>query len=526
MEDSRMNILISVFDKTNLLKFASGLIELGHHIFSTGGTYNYLKKNTISATSIQDITQFDEILDGRVKTLHPKIFGGILSNRDIDTHIDTCKNYKIPPIDLVVVNLYPFEETASNLLSSHEDIIEKIDIGGVSLIRAAAKNYAHVGVVTSPEQYDDILNELKAKHHLSKTQRLKLASQAFKISQHYDKAIFDYLSKLETSTLNANSSLTKPHQEAGNHFPDTLTLRLQKKTSLRYGENPHQKASLYLHDMTAFSQFKQLHGKELSYNNILDMNAAIHTAFSFNKPCAVIVKHTVPCGVALAETLLSAYKLALSTDKESAFGSIIGLNKPVDLELAQELAQLFIEVIIAPSFSENAISLLSQKASIRLITVPKTIPYPLSYTHINGLFLVQDTDRFSYEHFVDYTIVTKAVPSEKTIQDLLFANQIAKFMKSNAIIIAKNQQSIGLGSGQTSRVKAVEIALKQAKNCENAVVASDAFFPFKDSVELLAQAGIQAIIQPGGSKRDQESIDACNKNNISMLFTKNRHFLH
>jgi phosphoribosylaminoimidazolecarboxamide formyltransferase/IMP cyclohydrolase len=511
-----MKALLSVSDKTGLVDFAKGLVSLGYELISTGGTLKTLSTAGVPVISIDDVTGFPEMLDGRVKTLHPKIHGGLLAKRDEPAHVQACKDHQIEFIDLVVVNLYPFEATVAKPGVSFEEAIENIDIGGPSMLRSASKNHPFVGVVVNPDQYDALLYEMKANQgQLSlKTKRL-LALEAFRHTARYDSIISDYLSKQfesEPATL-----------------PPVISPVLTKIQDLRYGENPHQSGAFYaLSGEEGLAQLVQHHGKELSFNNLLDLDAAWHIVREFIPPAATVIKHNNPCGTALGDTLEEAYQKAFSADPVSAFGGIVGLNQPVDEATAKHISETFLEAVIAPQFSKEALAILSQKPSIRLITLPQFLPQksPWIYRHIQGGFLIQSPD--SHEHDpVSFQVVTTATPDADLLLELHFAFSLVKHIKSNAIVVTSGLQSLGIGAGQMSRVEAVEIALKKAgEKTKGAVLASDAFFPFKDSVELAAKAGIKAIIQPGGSKKDQESIDACNAHGLCMVFTGIRHFKH
>lgn len=512
-----MKALISVSDKTNIVSFAKGLVALGYDIISTGGTYKVLKENGIEAIPIDEVTQFPEMLDGRVKTLHPNIHGGLLSLRHNKEHMDTVKAHNIDLIDLVVVNLYPFEKTIQKESTTLEEAIENIDIGGPSMIRSGAKNVESVGVIVNPDRYADILDELKANGGtLTQATRNQLMCEAFEHTARYDAIIAGYLAK----------KLLKGNEES---FPDTLAPVLNKVMDLRYGENPHQKAAFYkMSNEKGLPGSEQLNGKELSYNNIIDMEAAWAIAKEFELPAAAIIKHTNPCGAAVGDSIFEAYKKAYESDPISAFGGIIGLNRTVDKATAEEISNIFVEAVIAPDYEEDALKILKEKANLRVL---KMSPYDqqgegLSYRYVQGGFLVQTTDTKLVEKN-ELKVVTNVAPTTKQLNDLLFANQLVKHVKSNAILIAKDGQVLGVGAGQMSRVEAMEIAIKKAGDkVKGAVVASDAFFPFKDSVQQAQRAGIAAIIQPGGSKKDQDSIECCNEHGISMLFSGYRHFKH
>ena len=511
-----MRALISVSDKTGIVPFSKGLVKAGYEIVSTGGTLKVLQENGIKAIPIDDVTGFPEMLDGRVKTLHPKIHGGLLAVRDNNEHMSTCKAHEIELIDLVVVNLYPFEKTVAKPDVTLEEAIENIDIGGPSMLRSAAKNYRSVGVVVNPKKYDTILSEIQEnKGALTDSTLAELACETFSHTAKYDTFITNYLERELSQKSEENATSRAP--------------LLHKLTDLRYGENPHQKAAFYkLSDGKGLGDYVQLHGKELSYNNIIDLEAAALIVNDFDTPGAAIIKHTNPCGAAIGTSLAEAYQKAHDADSVSAFGSIVGLNRQVDQATAEALSKTFVEAVIAPSFDQPALDILTKKPSIRLIEFPyfKELAQRDCYKYVDGGFLVQSPDN---RHVTadEVEVVTTTKPSAKQLNDLIFAFSMVKFVKSNAILVAANGQTMGVGAGQMSRVEAVEIALKKAEGkSEEAVLASDAFFPFKDSVELAAKSGIKAIIQPGGSKRDQESIDACNEHGIAMVFTGIRHFRH
>ncbi|MDQ3072441.1 MAG: bifunctional phosphoribosylaminoimidazolecarboxamide formyltransferase/IMP cyclohydrolase [Bacteroidota bacterium] len=491
--------LISVYHKTGLEKILPAMQELGITIYSTGGTYDYLFQNGIEAIKIEDVTSYPGILGGRVKTLHPKVFGGILGRRHEPADIAEMESYSIPSFDLVIVDLYPFSKTVADN-ASHEDIIEKIDVGGVSLIRAAAKNHKDVVVIPSCEQYSELERLLiKNGGESSKEDRAKLAAQAFVISSSYDQAIAEYFLK------------------QGEH---------DNKKALRYGENPHQNAQ-YLGDLDKV--FGQLHGKDLSYNNIVDIDAALALIQDLDKTAFAIIKHTNPCGVAVAPDIYTAWVNALQGDPVSAFGGVLATNGTIDIPTAQAINDIFFEVILAPSYTEEALTILRSKKNRIILKVNKWHrPLQIERTALNGK-LVQDSDTKT-ETEADLKTVTQAKMNSGHTDDLLFANVIVKHAKSNAIVLAKNMQLIGIGIGQTSRIDALQQAIDKAKSfnfdLNGAVLASDAFFPFPDCVKVAYEAGITSIIQPGGSIRDQESIDACNFHGISMVLTGYRHFKH
>jgi phosphoribosylaminoimidazolecarboxamide formyltransferase / IMP cyclohydrolase len=510
-----MRALISVSDKTNLIPFAKDLVAMGVEIISTGGTAKLLSENHIPVKTIDEITGFPECLDGRVKTLHPKVHGGLLAVRSSEKHMATCRELGIEMIDIVVVNLYPFEATIAKPDVAFEEAIENIDIGGPSMLRSAAKNHASVTVIVSPERYSEVSAELRKDGVVSAKTRGLLALDAFSHTAAYDGMIAQFLK----SRLTENEAM-----------PEEINVSLSLVSNLRYGENPHQKAGFYRtrNNSSAFSDFEQCHGKELSYNNIMDMEAAWQISQEFDIPGVAIIKHTNPCGAAVADTILEAYQKAYEADPVSAFGSIVGLNRCVDLETAEEIGKTFVEVVIAPDFDDDALAHLQKKSAIRLIRFPKfsTRYKGLSYRHVAGGFLVQDSNSLLID-VENLSVVTNAVPSPKEMNELRFAYALVKHVKSNAIVITRDGISRGVGAGQMSRIDSAEIAIKKAGEFStDGVLASDAFLPFGDTVALAAAAGIRAIIQPGGSKRDQESIDRCNEHGIAMVFTGVRHFKH
>jgi phosphoribosylaminoimidazolecarboxamide formyltransferase/IMP cyclohydrolase len=498
--------LISVFNKDGLEPIAKKLDKLGVKIYSTGGTELFLKKIGIPVIKVEDVTGYPSILGGRVKTLHPKIFGGILNRNDNNNDITDLKNYEIPNIDLVIVDLYPFEETVKSN-QSEENIIEKIDIGGISLIRAAAKNFKDVMCVSSKDDYSDFLNILNNdKGEINLKYRKNFAFRAFNVSSHYDTAIFNYF-KEDNESLKASYKNGK---------------------ELRYGENPHQKGMFY-GDFN--SMFEQLHGKELSYNNLLDVDAAVNLILEFynDMPTFAILKHNNACGLASRNSLLSAYKDALAGDPVSAFGGVLISNKSIDVETAEEINKLFCEVVIAPGFEESAIKLLKSKKNRILLVLKNTdLNDQQLRTCLNGV-LTQDKDSLT-DSATDFKTCTEKSPNKSEIKDLEFASKICKHTKSNTIVLAKNLQLISSGTGQTSRVDALKQAIEKSNNFKfdlnNSVMASDAFFPFPDCVEIAHKSGISSVIQPGGSIKDDLSIEYCNKNNISMVLTGTRHFKH
>ncbi len=498
--------LISVFSKEGLEDLANELNRLGVQIYSTGGTQSFLEDMGISVNAVESLTSYPSILGGRVKTLHPKVFGGILSRRELDGDVAQLEEFEIPEIDLVIVDLYPFEDTVRSG-ASHADIIEKIDIGGISLIRAAAKNYKDVLTISSKEDYQPVLSLLKANNgETSMEERKHFAMRAFDVSSHYDSSIYGYFSDNNES----------------------LKVSISNRKTLRYGENPHQKGTFF-GDID--SLFNQLHGKELSYNNLLDVDAAVNlmNEFKDDQPTFAILKHNNACGLATRATLVEAYKDALAGDPVSAFGGILISNCKIDLDTAKEINTLFCEVVIAIDFDNEALELLKSKKN-RIILKQKETPFSnqIIRTCLNGV-IVQDRDTIT-ENTNDFSKATEKQPSNQEKIDLVFANKLVKHTKSNTIVLAKNGQLLASGTGQTSRVDALNQAIHKAKSfnfdLEGAVMASDAFFPFPDCVEIASVEGIKAVIQPGGSIKDQLSIDFCNNNAVSMVFTGNRHFKH
>jgi phosphoribosylaminoimidazolecarboxamide formyltransferase/IMP cyclohydrolase len=500
--------LLSVSDKTGIVGFARELTELGYELLSTGGTAKTLQENGIEVTLVSEVTGFPEILEGRVKTLHPKIHGGILAKRTSE-HLAELETQEITPIDLVVVNLYPFAKTVAKEGVTLEEAIENIDIGGPTMVRATAKNHQYVTIVVSPARYEEVLREITENGKVSLELRRKLALEAFRHTAQYDVMISQYLG----------------NTFAGTSFPDEFLLQGEKVQDLRYGENPHQQAAFYRTGQGGLGAARQLQGKELSFNNIIDLNAAWSLAVEFEEPACAIIKHTNPCGVAIAATVEEAYKKALSADPVSAFGGIVAFNKQVDQKTAESLVEIFLEVIVAPSFSKEALNVLAGKPNVRVLEIPNsTEKIPLDMKKVSGGFLVQTKDEGEED---EWTWATEAQADAETLADLKFAWKVVKHVKSNAIVCVKNGIAVGVGPGQTNRVGAAKIALEQAgENAQGGVLASDAFFPFKDTVDLAAQFGIKAIVQPGGSIKDQESIEACNQYGIAMAFTGIRHFKH
>ncbi|NAO99194.1 bifunctional phosphoribosylaminoimidazolecarboxamide formyltransferase/IMP cyclohydrolase [Halomonas sp. MG34] len=505
--------LISVSDKTNITTFAQGLVDLDYDILSTGGTLKALKEAGIPAKAVDEVTGFPEILGGRVKTLHPFIHGGLLAKRSDADHMNQLEENNIAPIDMVVVNLYPFKQTLQKEGVSGDEIIENIDIGGPTMLRAAAKNFADVAVVVNPSDYETVIAGLRA-DSFGKAERKKLAAKVFQHTANYDAMIARYFS-----------------EETEEAFPETYTVTYEKVQSLRYGENPHQQAAFYqnpLHKGWSLAAATQLHGKELSFNNIQDANAALEILSEYKEPTAVAVKHMNPCGIGVSDNLASAFARAYEADSISIFGGIVACNREVDAETAKQLSEIFLEIVIAPGFTDEAIEILTQKKNIRLLDLPMQDGDKGYHklTTVKGGMLVQDNDAGEVAKDA-LTIPTKRQPSDKELTDLLFAWKAVKHVKSNAIVLAKDNQTVGVGAGQMNRIGSAQIAITQAGEKTNgAVLASDAFFPMPDTVEAAAAAGVTAIIQPGGSKRDQDSIDVCDEHGIAMVYTGMRHFKH
>jgi phosphoribosylaminoimidazolecarboxamide formyltransferase/IMP cyclohydrolase len=511
--------ILSVTDKTGLVEFARKLSGLGLELISTGGTAKLLRDSGIAVKDISELTGFPEMLDGRVKTLHPKVHGGILHRRANPAHCTAVAEHGILPIDMVVVNLYAFENTAAKPGVHFDELIENIDIGGPSMIRSAAKNFQDVAVVTSPADYDQIAEELaKSGGTLSSATRWRLAQKAFATTAAYDSAIASTLER-----VNANGRF-EFHEGAG--FPQTLRLSFNKVMDLRYGENPHQKAAMYSDGSAqGVANGRQIQGKELSYNNIVDVEAAWDLAQEFEEPVCAIIKHTNPAGTATGKTLVEAYKKALECDPVSAFGGVIGVNRPVDGEAAEEMAKLFLEVIAAPSFDEPARAKFASKKNLRLVEV-SAARQQWVLKNVSGGILLQDADVRPLAES-DLNVVSKRPPTAEEKQALLFAWKVCKHVKSNAIVYARAGQTVGVGAGQMSRVDSCKIgAMKAVLPLKGTVAASDAFFPFPDGVEEIARAGATAIIQPGGSVRDPEVIEAADRLGLAMIFTGIRHFRH
>ncbi|MCC2250327.1 MAG: bifunctional phosphoribosylaminoimidazolecarboxamide formyltransferase/IMP cyclohydrolase [Bacillota bacterium] len=505
--------LISVSNKEGIIEFAKGLHEAGVETVSTGGTLRALQEAGVPTIAVEQITGFPEILNGRVKTLHPFIHGGLLAKRDNEEHQNQLEENKISPIDYVIVNLYPFKQTLEKQGVTKEEIIENIDIGGPTMLRSAAKNYKDVAVVVDPSDYNQVLQAIK-QDTLTVDQRQQLAAKVFRHTANYDALIARYFT-----------------EETGEDFPETYTITYEKAQTLRYGENPHQSAAFYKRSIPvkgSLATAEQLHGKELSYNNIQDANAALEILAEYTEPAAVAVKHMNPCGIGVAHTIDTAFQRAYDADPISIFGGIVACNQVIDQLTAEKLSKIFLEIVIAPGYTEEALALLTVKKNIRLLKlhVEPAEEVGHTFTSVNGGMLIQtkDNGRINPD---ELTIATTREPTEKELADLLFAWKAVKHVKSNAIVLAKEKRTVGVGAGQMNRIGAASIAIEQAaEHAQGAVMASDAFFPMPDTVEAAAKAGITAIIQPGGSKRDQDSIDVCNEYGIAMVYTGMRHFKH
>jgi phosphoribosylaminoimidazolecarboxamide formyltransferase/IMP cyclohydrolase len=510
--------ILSVTDKTGLVDFAKQLQAMDVELVSTGGTAKLLREAGIAVKDISELTGFPEMLDGRVKTLHPMVHGGILHRRENPAHVSSIEEHGIVPIDMIVVNLYAFEKTAAKPGVHFEEIIENIDIGGPSMIRSAAKNFQDVAVVTSASDYDAIAREMKASHGtLSLETNWRLAQKAFATTAAYDSAIAATLERISPEEFEL---------EADKGFPQTLRMSFQKSMDLRYGENPHQSAAMYSDGSgTGVANGRQIQGKELSYNNIVDLQAAWDLAQEFEETVCTIIKHTNPCGTATAAKLVDAYKKALECDPVSAFGGVIGVNRVIDADTAEEMAKLFVEAIAAPGFEPAALERFSAKKNLRLVEV-KHVPQKWVLKNVSGGILLQDNDMHPLQPG-DLKVVTKRQPKPEEMRALLFAWKIAKHVKSNAIVYSRDGQSVGIGAGQMSRVDSCRIgAMKAVLPTQGTIAASDAFFPFPDGVEEIAKAGSTAIIQPGGSVRDPEVIEAADRLGLAMVFTGVRHFRH
>lgn len=516
-----MKALISVSDKTGVVEFAKGLVAMGWEILSTSGTMKLLKDAGVPVTSVSDVTGFPEICDGRVKTLHPKIHGALLARRDIPEHMKELKDNGIETIDLVCVNLYPFRETIAKPDVTMEDAVEHIDIGGPSMLRSSAKNWESVTVVCNPSDYETVLTEIKSNGNTTRETRLALSAKAYTHTAEYDMAIATYM-----------------RAQAG--LPEKLFLEYDLKQELRYGENPHQQAKFFkslVDEPFSLATAEQLNGKELSYNNIQDANATLNIVREFDEPFCVGVKHMNPCGSATGKTIAEAWKKAYEADKTSIFGGIVAANREIDLETAQMLKPIFLEIVMAPSFAPDALELLRTKKNLRVLKVnmDKDNVVRKQYVSMNGGMLVQDRD-VNTKEVAEGQCVTEVAPTDEQVKDMSFAWRIVKHVKSNAIVVAKDGMTFGVGAGQMNRIGSAEIALKEAENTlkeegkdirnEGLVLASDGFFPFNDCVAMAAEYGIKAIVQPGGSIRDEDSIKLANEKGIAMIFTGERHFKH
>ena len=533
-----MNALLSVSDKTGIVDFARALHTLGVKLISTGGTAKLLAEQGLPVTEVADVTAFPEMLDGRVKTLHPKVHGGLLARRDVPEHMAALKTHGIDTIDLLVVNLYPFEATVAQPGCTLEDAIENIDIGGPAMVRSAAKNWQDVGVLTDASQYPAVLAELKANGKLSNKLRFALSVAAFNRIANYDAAISNYLSAIDfEATAQAGAPVSLPFSAQANS-------NLVKLQDLRYGENPHQQAAFYRDLYPAPGSLvtaKQLQGKELSYNNIADADAAWECVKSFDVPACVIVKHANPCGVAVGQDALQAYSKAFQTDPTSAFGGIIAFNRPVDGAAAEAVSKQFVEVLMAPSYTPEALAIFKAKVNVRVLEISldgiqrdgKTAWARGLNSHdvkrVGSGLLIQTADNYELQRS-ELKVVTKLAPTPQQLDDLLFAWKVAKFVKSNAIVFCKDGMTMGVGAGQMSRLDSARIASIKAQHAnltlQGTAVASDAFFPFRDGLDVVVDAGATCVIQPGGSMRDQEVIDAANERGVAMVFSGVRHFRH
>ena len=507
--------LISVSDKTGIVSFAKKLIEMDVEILSTGGTAKRLRDSGLKVTDVSEVTEFPECLDGRVKTLHPKIHGGILARRDMESHMSQLSELGIETIDFVIINLYPFKETIEKDNVSLADAIENIDIGGPTMLRSAAKNYQDVTVIVDPTDYDVVIDSLKTTGDVSLDKKYDLALKVFKHTAEYDTLIATYL-----------------RERTDDKYPETLTLAYEKVQDLRYGENPHQTAAFYREvkkTSGTLADAVQLHGKELSFNNINDANGALDLLKEFTEPTIVAVKHTNPCGVGSGIDLYDAYTKAYECDPQSIFGGIIAANREVDVKTAEEINKIFIEIVIAPSYSEAALEILMKKKNIRLMTLDGILDgsdqHAVDIKKVSGGILVQDVNRELYTG--DLEVVTERIPTENEMKALEFAWKVCKHTKSNGIVLTNKDQTLSIGPGQVSRIWALNNAIRNSfMDLSNSVMASDAFFPFEDCVKTAAEAGVKAIIQPGGSKNDAASIEMANQYGIAMVFTGMRHFKH
>ena len=506
--------LISVSDKTGVVEFARSLVEQGFEVISTGGTKKALQENGVPVIGVSDVTGFPEILDGRVKTLNPLIHGGLLGKFDDPSHMEQMNAHNIDPIQIVCVNLYPFQQTIEKPNVTVEDAIENIDIGGPTMLRSAAKNHAYVAVVVDPADYEQVISDLKEVNEVKFETKRQLAAKVFRHTAAYDSLIANYMTDL-----------------VGLETPEKLTVTYELKQPLRYGENPHQKAAFYskpLGSKFSVAYASQLHGKELSYNNIHDADAALQMVKEFSEPTAVAVKHMNPCGIGSGSDIFAAFENAFEADPISIFGGIIALNREVDKKLAEKLHEIFLEIIIAPSFTDEALAILTAKKNLRLLTIPfdQQGTSEMTFTSVEGGLLTQEQDRYTLDE-ATITVPTDRKPTDEEWEALKFGWKVVKHVKSNAIVVNNDQMTLGIGAGQMNRVGSAKIALEQAgEKAKGAAMASDAFFPMDDTVEAAAKAGITAIIQPGGSIKDADSIKKANQYGIAMVFTAIRHFKH
>ncbi len=516
--------LISVSDKTGLFEFSKQLSESGVEILSTGGTAKFLREKMIPVKDISEFTGFPEILDGRVKTLHPKVHGGLLGKRDLPSHQEQMKKNGIEPIDMVVVNLYPFQAAISKPNATFDEAIENIDIGGPAMLRSAAKNFSDVAVVVDPGDYGKVIQEMKENNGKLKEETLfNLAKKVFLHTSRYDAVIAGYLDR----------QIEKRRSDQKEGFPAILTMTYEKIQNLRYGENPHQKGAFYRDNSSlepSVARAALLQGKEMSYNNFLDANSAFELVKEYQEACAVIVKHNNPCGAAVSASLLESYRKARATDPISAFGGVIAFNQPVDLETAKEITSTFVEVVIAPSYQEDALFELKRKKDIRILSsgsLNSSYRETFEFKKITGGLLFQDRDLGKINHIKDLKVASKRTPTNEEYAAMDFAWKVCKHVKSNAIIFAANGETIGIGAGQMSRIDSVQLAASKAqKPLAGSVMASDAFFPFRDGVDAAFKGGIRAVIQPGGSIKDNEVIQAVDEHDMAMIFTGMRHFRH
>ena len=518
--------LLSVSDKAGLVEFAKGLVEIGAQLISTGKTAEHLRGASLNVTEVEEVTGIPEMLEGRVKTLHPAIHGGILGKRADAEHQRDLEERGISPIDLVAINLYPFESTIAEGTVDLSEAIEQIDIGGPALIRSAAKNFEGVVVVTHPDQYREVLKEVQRSGGVSLTTRLRLAQEAFQTTARYEGAIASFLSTVTCTEASLKAQWPQP-------FPPYLAWGLTRRELLRYGENPHQQAALYRAFKSSgpsLASAQQLHGKALSYTNLLDLDSALQLSLEFTEPAACIIKHTTPCGVATGEPLVDAYRRARSTDPVAAYGGVAGFNRPVDEATAKEIATTFVEAVIAPTYAEAAKEILRSRQDLRMLQIPpeewQSDSDPLDMRRISGGLLLQERDHTDLETS-SLTVVTRREPTPAEWEALTFAWKVAKHVKSNAVVFTTANTTVGIGAGQMSRVDSCRVAIIKAQSSlKGTVVASDAFFPFRDGIDAVAEAGATAIIQPGGSVRDGETIQAADEHGVAMVFTGIRHFRH